>query len=149
MVSHNIPSYQQVVRWQGCTRSRSKDNRQSCRGLNPFLYNNRSQSTNLTMQQSFTNHIYKNNIDREILEDTLLSVCQDNEGILDMCINYLVSTLSDNEVEKWEELMTSNFPKKYDQSLLKQISKQTKVSTIIGTMPDTSINNQEVISSCN
>tara|TARA_B100000945_G_scaffold169115_1_gene135671 strand:+ start:1205 stop:1510 length:306 start_codon:yes stop_codon:yes gene_type:complete len=101
------------------------------------------------MQQSFTNHIYKNNIDREILEDTLLSVCQDNEGILDMCINYLVSTLSDNEVERWEELMTSNFPKKYDQSLLKQISKQTKVSTTIGTMPDTSINNQEVISSCN
>ena len=117
--------------------------------MNPFLYNNRSQSTNLTMQQSFTNHIYKNNIDREILEDTLLSVCQDNEGILDMCINYLVSTLSDNEVEKWEELMTSNFPKKYDQSLLKQISKQTKVSTTIGTMPDTSINNQEVITSCN
>ena len=97
----------------------------------------------------FTNHIYKNNIDREILEDTLLSVCQDNEGILDMCINHLVSTLSDNEVERWEELMTSNFPKSYDQSLLKQIRKQTKVSTTIGTMPDTSVNNQEVISSCN
>ena len=97
----------------------------------------------------FTNHIYKNNIDREILEDTLLSVCQDNEGILDMCINHLVSTLSDNEVERWEELMTSNFPKSYDQSLLKQISKQIKVSTIIETMPDTSDNNQEVISSCN
>ena len=97
----------------------------------------------------FTNHIYKNNIDREILEDTLLSVCQDNEGILDMCINHLVSTLCDNEVERWEELMTSNFPKSYDQSLLKQIGKQTKVSTIIETMPDTSVNNSEVISSCN
>ena len=101
------------------------------------------------MQQSFTNHIYKNNIDREILEDTLLSVCQDNEGILDMCINHLVSTLSDNEVERWEELMTSNFPKSYDQSLLKQISKQIKVSDKIEIMPDTSDNNQEVISSCN
>ena len=97
----------------------------------------------------FTNHIYKNNIDREILEDTLLSVCQDNEGILDMCINHLVSTLSDNEVERWEELMTSNFPKSYDQSLLKQISKQIKVSDKIEIMPDTSDNNQEVISSCN
>ena len=96
-----------------------------------------------------TNHIYKNNIDREILEDTLFTVCQDNEGILDMCINYLVSTLSDNEVERWEELMTSNFPKKYDQSLLKQISKQTKVSTIIETSPDPTYNNQEVITSCN
>ena len=101
------------------------------------------------MQQSFTNHIYKNNIDREILEDTLLSVCQDNEGILDMCINHLVSTLSDNEVERWEELMTSNFPKSYDQSLLKQISKQIKVSDKIEIMPDTSDNNQEVLSSCN
>ena len=97
----------------------------------------------------FTNHIYKNNIDREILEDTLLSVCQDNEGILDMCINHLVSTLSDNEVERWEELMTSNFPKSYDQSLLKQISKQIKVSDKIEIMPDTSDNNQEVLSSCN
>ena len=95
------------------------------------------------------NYLYKNDINREILEDTLLSVCQDNEGILDMCINHLVSTLSDNEVERWEELMTSNFPKSYDQSLLKQIGKQTKVSTIIETMPDTSDNNQEVISSCN
>ena len=98
------------------------------------------------MQQSFTNHIYKNNIDREILEDTLLSVCQDNEGILDMCINYLVSTLSDNQVEDWEELMTSNFPKSYDQSLLKQISKQVKVSDKIETMPDRSVNNSEVLS---
>ena len=98
---------------------------------------------------TMTNHIYKNNIDREILEDTLLSVCQDNEGILDMCINHLVSTLSDNEVERWEELMTSNFPKSYDQSLLKQISKQIKVSDKIEIMPDTSINNQEVITSCN
>ena len=97
----------------------------------------------------FTNHIYKNNIDREILEDTLLTVCQDNEGILDMCINHLVSTLSDNEVERWEELMTSNFPKSYDQSLLKQISKQIKVSDKIEIMPDTSDNNQEVITSCN
>jgi len=97
----------------------------------------------------FTNHIYKNNIDREILEDTLLSVCQDNEGILDMCINHLVSTLSDNEVERWEELMTSNFPKKYDQSLLKQISKQIKVSDKIEIMPDRSVNNSEVITSCN
>ena len=97
----------------------------------------------------FTNHIYKNNIDREILEDTLLSVCQQNEGILDMCINHLVSTLSDNEVERWDELVVTNFPKHYDQSLLKQIGKQTKVSTIIETMPDTSDNNQEVISSCN
>ena len=98
---------------------------------------------------TMTNHIYKNNIDREILEDTLLSVCQDNEGILDMCINYLVSTLSDNEVERWEELMTSNFPKSYDQSLLKQISKQIKVSDKIEIMPDTSVNNSEVITSCN
>ena len=98
---------------------------------------------------TMTNHIYKNNIDREILEDTLLSVCQDNEGILDMCINHLVSTLSDNEVERWEELMTSNFPKSYDQSLLKQISKQIKVSDKIEIMPDTSDNNQEVLSSCN
>ena len=97
----------------------------------------------------FTNHIYKNNIDREILEDTLLSVCQQNEGILDMCINHLVSTLSDNEVERWDELVVTNFPKHYDQSLLKQIGKQTKVSTIIETMPDTSDNNQEVITSCN
>ena len=98
---------------------------------------------------TMTNHIYKNNIDREILEDTLLSVCQDNEGILDMCINHLVSTLSDNEVERWEELMTSNFPKSFDQSLLKQISKQIKVSDKIEIMPDTSDNNQEVITSCN
>ena len=101
------------------------------------------------MQPTFTNHVYKNNINREILEDTLLSVCQDNEGILDMCINHLVSTLSDNEVERWEELMTSNFPKSYDQSLLKQISKQIKVSDKIEIMPDTSDNNQEVITSCN
>ena len=98
---------------------------------------------------SMPNYLYKNDINREILEDTLLTVCQKNEGVLDMCINHLVNTLSDNEVERWEELMTSNFPKKYDQSLLKQISKQTKVSTIIETMPDTSDNNQEVISSCN
>ena len=97
----------------------------------------------------FTNHIYKNNIDREILEDTLFTVCQDNEGILDMCINHLVSTLSDNEVERWEELVTTNFPKHFDQSLLKQISKQIKVSDKIEIMPDTSDNNQEVISSCN
>tara|TARA_B100001250_G_scaffold260474_1_gene224328 strand:- start:3 stop:296 length:294 start_codon:yes stop_codon:yes gene_type:complete len=96
--------------------------------------------------KSFTNHIYKNNIDREILEDTLFTVCQDNEGILDMCINYLVSTLSDNQVEDWEELMTSNFPKSYDQSLLKQISKQVKVSDKIETMPDRSVNNSEVLS---
>ena len=98
---------------------------------------------------TMTNHIYKDNINREILEDTLLTVCQQNEGILDMCINHLVSTLSDNEVERWEELMTSNFPKSYDQSLLKQISKQIKVSDKIEIMPDTSDNNQEVISSCN
>ena len=97
----------------------------------------------------FTNHIYKNNIDREILEDTLLSVCQQNEGILDMCINHLVSTLSDNEVERWDELVVTNFPKHYDQSLLKQISKQTKVSTTIETSPDPTYNNQEEIVSCN
>ena len=57
----------------------------------------------------FTNHIYKNNIDREILEDALFTVCQQNEGILDMCINHLVSTLSDNEVERWDELVSTNF----------------------------------------
>ena len=66
-----------------------------------------------------------------------------------MCINHLVSTLSDNEVERWEELVTTNFPKHFDQSLLKQISKQTKVSTIIETSPDPTYNNQEVITSCN
>ena len=55
------------------------------------------------------NYLYKNDINREILEDTLLAVCQKYEGILDMCINHLVSTLSDNEVERWDELVSSNF----------------------------------------
>ena len=98
---------------------------------------------------SMPNYLYKNDINREILEDTLLTVCQKNEGVLDMCINHLVNTLSDNEVERWEELMTSNFPKSYDQSLLKQISKQTKVSTIVETSPDPTYNESEVITSCN
>ena len=26
-----------------------------------------------------------------------------------MCINHLVSTLSDNEVERWDELVSTNF----------------------------------------
>ena len=95
------------------------------------------------------NYLYKNDINREILEDTLFTVCQKNEGILDMCINHLVSTLSDNEVERWDELVVTNFPKHYDQSLLKQIRKQTKVSTTIETSPDPTYNNQEEIVSCN
>ena len=56
-----------------------------------------------------TNHLYKNDINREILEDTLFTVCKKNDGILDMCINHLVSTLSDNEVERWDELVSTNF----------------------------------------
>ena len=68
----------------------------------------------------FTNHIYKNNIDREILEDTLLSVCQQNEGILDMCINHLVSTLSNNEVERWDELVSTNFWDTYEEKCIKR-----------------------------
>ena len=55
------------------------------------------------------NYMFKNDINREILEDTLLTVCQQYEGILDMCINHLVSTLSDNEVERWDELVSTNF----------------------------------------
>jgi len=55
------------------------------------------------------NYLYKNDINREILEDTLFTVCKKNEGILDMCINHLVSTLSDNEVERWDELVSTNF----------------------------------------
>ena len=54
------------------------------------------------------NHMFTD-INRQILEDTLFTVCQRNEGILDMCINYLVSTLSDNQVEDWDELISSNF----------------------------------------
>ena len=55
------------------------------------------------------NYITKGDINREILEDTLFTVCQQNEGILDMCINHLVHTLSDNEVERWDELVSTNF----------------------------------------
>ena len=60
------------------------------------------------------NHLYKNDINREILEDTLFTVCKKNEGILDMCINHLVSTLSDNEVERWDELVSTNFWDTYE-----------------------------------
>ena len=67
-----------------------------------------------------TNHIYKNNINREILEDALFTVCQKNEGILDMCINHLVSTLSDNEVERWDELVSTNFWDIYEQKCIKR-----------------------------
>ena len=54
------------------------------------------------------NHMFTD-INRQILEDTLFTVCQRNEGILDMCINHLVSTLSDNQVEDWDELVSTNF----------------------------------------
>ena len=69
---------------------------------------------------SMTNHIYKNNINREILEDTLLTVCQKNEGVLDMCINHLVNTLSDNEVERWDEMISTNFWDTYEEKCIKR-----------------------------
>ena len=69
---------------------------------------------------TMTNHIYKNNINREILEDTLLTVCQQNEGILDMCINHLVSTLSNNEVERWDEMISTNFWDTYEEKCIKR-----------------------------
>ena len=67
-----------------------------------------------------TNHLYKNDINREILEDTLFTVCKKNEGILDMCINHLVSTLSDNEVERWDELVSTNFWDIYEEKCTKR-----------------------------
>ena len=69
---------------------------------------------------TMTNHMYKNDINREILEDTLFTVCQQNEGILDMCINHLVSTLSNNEVERWDELVSTNFWDTYEQKCIKR-----------------------------
>ena len=66
------------------------------------------------------NYITKGDINREILEDTLLTVCQQNEGILDMCINHLVHTLSDNEVERWDELVSTNFWDTYEQKCIKR-----------------------------
>ena len=54
------------------------------------------------------NHMFTD-INRQILEDILFTVCQRNEGILDMCINHLVSTLSDNEVEDWDDMISTNF----------------------------------------
>ena len=66
------------------------------------------------------NHMYKNDINREILEDTLFTVCQQNEGILDMCINHLVSTLSNNEVERWDELVSTNFWDTYEEKCIKR-----------------------------
>ena len=64
------------------------------------------------------NYLYKNDINREILEDTLFTVCKKNEGILDMCINHLVSTLSDNEVERWDELVSTNFWDTYEEKCI-------------------------------
>ena len=69
---------------------------------------------------TMTNHMYKNDINREILEDTLFTVCQQNEGILDMCINHLVSTLSNNEVERWDELVSTNFWDTYEEKCIKR-----------------------------
>ena len=69
---------------------------------------------------SMPNHLYKNDINREILEDTFLTVCMKNEGVLDMCINHLVSTLSDNEVERWDELVSTNFWDIYEEKCVKR-----------------------------
>ena len=69
------------------------------------------------MQQSFKNHFFSD-INREILEDTLFTVCQKNEGILDLVVNHLVSTLSNNEVEKWDDMLSSNFWNTYEQKCL-------------------------------
>ena len=66
------------------------------------------------------NYITKGDINREILEDTLFTVCQQNEGILDMCINHLVHTLSDNEVERWDELVSTNFWDIYEEKCVKR-----------------------------
>ena len=66
------------------------------------------------------NYITKGDINREILEDTLFTICQQNEGILDMCINHLVHTLSDNEVERWDELVSTNFWDTYEQKCIKR-----------------------------
>ena len=66
------------------------------------------------------NHLYKNDINRELLEVTLFTVCQKNEGILDMCINHLVSTLSNNEVERWDEMISTNFWDTYEQKCIKR-----------------------------
>ena len=66
------------------------------------------------------NYLYKNDINREILEDTLFTVCKKNEGILDMCINHLVSTLSNNEVERWDELVSTNFWDIYEDKCIKR-----------------------------
>ena len=66
------------------------------------------------------NHLYKDDINRTLLEDTLFTVCQRNEGILDMCINYLVSTLSDNQVEDWDELVSTNFWDTYEEKCIKR-----------------------------
>ena len=66
------------------------------------------------------NYITKGDINREILEDTLFTVCQQNEGILDMCINHLVSTLSNNEVERWDELVSTNFWDTYEEKCIKR-----------------------------
>ena len=65
------------------------------------------------------NHMFTD-INRQILEDTLFTVCQRNEGILDMCINYLVSTLSDNQVEDWDELVSSNFWDIYEEKCIQR-----------------------------
>ena len=66
------------------------------------------------------NYMFKDDINRQILEDTLLTVCQRNERILDMCINYLVSTLSDNQVEDWDELISSNFWDIYEEKCIQR-----------------------------
>ena len=71
------------------------------------------------MQQSFKNHFFKD-INREILEDTLFTVCQKNEGILDLVVNHLVSTLSNNEVEKWDDMLSSNFWNTYEKKCIQR-----------------------------
>ena len=37
-----------------------------------------------------------------------------------MCINHLVHTLSDNEVERWDELVSTNFWDTYEQKCIKR-----------------------------
>ena len=63
---------------------------------------------------------FSDDINREILEDTLVTVCQRNHSLLLTVINQYVHTLSDNEVEKWDELVSSNWWDIYEQKCMKR-----------------------------
>ena len=71
------------------------------------------------MQQSFQNHFFSD-INREILEDTLFTVCQKNTDILDLIVNQLVSKLSNSEVTKFDDMLSSNFWSTYEKECIKK-----------------------------